>query len=107
MEKELEQIKHFNFQTGSHRNINYRLLISDEHKSHYPADFELHLKGHKIITLYMRAHWSHKSRPPDVGCFCLLKRMHNKEIENLIQASITNITTEDFFFFSLFYGALC
>ncbi|KZL83982.1 transposase [Colletotrichum incanum] len=95
-EKGLEWVKHFDFHTRSRTKGAYRLLILDGHESHHSVDFELHCKEHKIITLCMPAHSSHKLQPLDVGCFSPLKRAYGKEIEGLMRAHITHIAKEDF-----------
>jgi len=52
----------------------------------------------------MPPHSSHILQPLDVGCFGPLKQLYGQQIENLMQASITHITKEDFFpaFFTVF-----
>ncbi|EAQ92249.1 hypothetical protein CHGG_00484 [Chaetomium globosum CBS 148.51] len=74
----------------------YRLLILDGHGSHHSPDFELYCKNN-IITLCMPPHSSHKLQPADVGCFSPLKAAYGKQIEEMMRASITHITKEDFF----------
>ncbi|OHW97262.1 transposase [Colletotrichum incanum] len=94
--KGLEWVKHFDFHTRSRTKGAYRLLILDGHESHHSVDFELHCKEHKIVTLCMPAHSSHKLQPLDVGCFSPLKRAYGKEIEGLMRVHITHIAKEDF-----------
>ncbi len=52
----------------------------------------------------MPAHSSYMLQPLDVGCFSPLKKAYGRQIEDLMKASITHITKEDFFpaFFNAF-----
>jgi hypothetical protein len=52
-------LKHFDKYSKSRKSGVYRLLILDDHKSHYSNAFEQHYKKNKIITLCMLAHFSH------------------------------------------------
>jgi hypothetical protein len=93
----LEWIKHFDKHTKARTAGVYRLLILDGHGSHHSTTFELYCKENNIITLCMPAHSSHKLQPADVGCFSPLKAAYGKQIEEMMRASITHITKEDFF----------
>ena len=75
----------------------------DGHESRHSTEFELFCKEHRIITLCMPAHSSHILQPLDVGCFGPLKKAYGREIEVLMQASITHITKTDFL--SAFFAA--
>lgn len=88
--------------------IGYRLLITDGHESHRSTDFELYCKDNNIITIFMPPHLSHILQPPDVGCFSPLKQAYGRQIEDLMQASITHFTKEDFFsaFFAAFQASM-
>jgi hypothetical protein len=93
----LEWIKHFDNHTKARTAGVYRLLTLDGHGSHHSTDFELYCKENNIITLCMPPHSSHKLQPADVGCFSPLKAAYGKQIEEMMRASITHITKEDFF----------
>jgi hypothetical protein len=56
----------------------------------------------------MPPHSSHILQPLDVGCFSPLKTAYGKQIEEMMRASITHITKEDFFpaFYAAFQAAL-
>jgi hypothetical protein len=93
----LEWIKHFDKHTKARTAGVYRLLILDGHGSHHSTDFALYCKENNIIALCMPPHSSHKLQPADVGCFSPLKAAYGKQIEEMMRASITHITKEDFF----------
>ena len=103
-EQGLEWIQHFDKYTKPCTTGQYCLLILDGHESHHSTNFELYCKANNIIILCMPPHSSHILQPLDVGCFGPLKQSYSQQIENLMWASITHITKEDFFpaFFTVF-----
>jgi hypothetical protein len=107
-ERGLEWIQHFDKHTKARTVGVYRLLVLDGHDSHHSTDFELYCKENNIITLCMPPHSSHILQPLDVGCFSPLKTAYGKQIEEMMRASITHITKEDFFpaFYAAFQAAL-
>ena len=104
----IDWIQHFHKCTKDQNTGAYRLLILDGHKSHHSATFELFCQNNNIITLCMPAHSSHILQPLDVGCFGPLKKAYGRQIEDLIKASITHITKEDFLpaFYAAFYDSI-
>jgi hypothetical protein len=107
-ERGFEWIQHFNKHTKHRTAGTYRLLVLDGHESHHSTDFELFCKENKIITLCMPPHSSHILQPLDVSCFGPLKQAYGRQIEDLIRASTTHITKDDFFpaFFAAFQAAM-
>ncbi|KAM9874243.1 transposase [Verticillium dahliae] len=107
-EKGLEWIRHFDKHTKPRTAGGYRLLVLDGHASHHSTDFELFCKENRIITLCMPPHSSHLLQPLDVGCFGPLKKSYGRQIEDLMRASTTHITKEDFLpaFFAAFQASM-
>ena len=93
----LEWLKHFHKSTKDQRAGRKRLLILDGHGSHRSIDFDLYCQQNNIITLCMPAHSSHRLQPLDIACFRPLKRAYGDTISNLMRASVTHITKEEFF----------
>ena len=107
-ERGLEWIQHFDKHSKPRTAGRYRLLVLDGHESHHSTDFELFCKENNIITLCMPPHSSHILQPLDVGCFGPLKRAYGRQIEDLMRASTSHITKDDFFpaFFAAFQAAM-
>jgi hypothetical protein len=107
-EKGLEWIQHFDRHTKHRTTGLYRLLVLDGHESHHSTEFELFCKENKIITLCMPPHSSHILQPLDIGCFGPLKQAYGRQIENLMRASISHISKDDFFpaFFAAFQASI-
>jgi len=74
----------------------YRLLILDGHGSHITPRFDLFCKEHSIIILCMLPHSSHLLQPLDVGCFVVLKRSYERQIEGYIRNRVNYIDKQDF-----------
>ncbi|ENH70075.1 hypothetical protein FOC1_g10000016, partial [Fusarium oxysporum f. sp. cubense race 1] len=49
----------------------YYLLILDDYKSHYSADFERYYKENKIIMLYIPAYISYLLQPLNIDYYAL------------------------------------
>lgn len=76
------------------------MIILDGHESHLSAQFEEFCKEKNIITVHLPAYSSHFTQSLDVGCFSVLKRMYDRELEAFIKAYINyNIKTEFFIAF--------
>lgn len=101
-------IEHFHKLTNDQNKGAYRLLILDGHTSHHSTQFELYCQKNNIITLCMPAHSSHILQPLDVSCFGPLKKAYGRQIEDLMKASITHITKEDFLpaFYTAFHDSM-
>lgn len=92
----LDWIKHFDYHTASRTKGVYRLLTLDGHESHHSTEFELYCKDHKIITLCMPPHSSHRLQALDVGCFGPLKQAYGRQIETLMRAHINHVSKLEF-----------
>ena len=101
-------IEHFHKLTKDQTKGVYRLLILDGHSSHHSTQFELYCQENNIITLCMPAHSSHILQPLDISCFGPLKKAYGRQIEDLMKASITHITKEDFLpaFYTAFHDSM-
>jgi hypothetical protein len=93
----LEWIKHFNKHTSDRTKGAYCLLVLDRHESYVSVDFQRYCKENKIVILCIPVYSSHLLQPLDVGCFGPLKRVYNKEIEDLMRVHISHITKVEFF----------
>ena len=72
------------------------MIVLDGHESHLSVQFKEFCKEKNIITLCLPAHSSHLTQPLDVGCFSVLKRSYDKELEDFIKAHINHITKTEF-----------
>ncbi|ENH71698.1 hypothetical protein FOC1_g10000149, partial [Fusarium oxysporum f. sp. cubense race 1] len=79
----------------------YYLLILNNYKSHYSANFKRYYKENKIIMLYILAHISYLLQPLNIRYFRPLKKAYSREIKYLIRYFITYIFKTKFF--SAFY----
>jgi hypothetical protein len=93
----MDWIRHLEKHTKARTVGSYPLLVLDGHESHHSDDFEEYCKEHNIITLCMPPHSSHILQSLDVGCFGLLKKAYDRQIENMMRANILHITEDDFF----------
>jgi hypothetical protein len=72
------------------------MIIFDGYESHLSTEFQKFYKDHSIIILCLPTYSSHLIQPLDVGCFSVLKRMYNKELEDFIKANVDYITKIEF-----------
>jgi hypothetical protein len=92
----LDWLHHFN-RYSEHRKVGlWRLLILDGHATHNTAEFEKYCEGKKIMPLYMPPHSSHLLQPLDVGCFSVLKRAYENQVDYLRRAHYGHITKAAF-----------
>jgi hypothetical protein len=89
-------IQHFNTHTEARTQGVYRLLILDGHSSHATPEFDLYCTEHKIITLCMPPHSSHRLQPLDVSCYSPLKRQYGHEVSELARQGIYHVDKEEF-----------
>lgn len=91
-----EWVQHFNRHTEARTQGAYRLLILDGHSSHATPEFDLYCIEHKIITLCMPAHTSHRLQPLDVACYSPLKLKYGNEVTELARQGIYHIDKIEF-----------
>jgi len=82
------------------------LLILNSYNSYYLYEFEYYYKKNNIITFYILFYLSYLFQPFNIGCFSMLKRLYDKEVENFIQFYINYIIKPDFFvcFYTTFFA---
>ncbi len=72
------------------------MIVLDNYKNHLSIQFEEFYKEKNII-FYFPTHSSYITQPLDVGCFNVLKRLYNREFEDLIKVYINYIIKTKFF----------
>jgi hypothetical protein len=71
--------------------------VLDGYKSYVLVDFQRYCKENKIVTFCILVYLSHLLQLLDVGYFSSLKRVYDKEIEDLMRVHISYITKIEFF----------
>jgi len=91
-----EWIQHFNRHTEARTQGVYRLLILDGHGSHATPEFDQYCTEHKIVSLCMPAHTSHRLQPLDVSCYSPLKTSYGHEVAELARQGVYHVDKEEF-----------
>jgi len=73
------------------------MLVLDRHESYESAAFKDYCKSYDIITISLPPHSSYLTKPLDVRCFSILKRVYSRQIEDFIKVYINYITKVEFF----------
>jgi hypothetical protein len=91
-------LQHFDQFTKTRTAGTHRLLIVDGHSSHATPQFDQYCTEHKIITLCMPAHSSHRLQPLDVGCFSPLKTVYRAKISNIAGLGVEYVDKQEFLY---------
>ncbi len=75
------------------------------YSSYYLYKFEYYCKENNIVIFYISFYLFYLFQLFDIGCFNILKRSYNKEVENFIWFYINYIIKPDFFvyFYTTFF----
>ncbi len=78
----------------------------DDYSSHHSYEFECYCKKNNIVIFYIFLHLFHLFQSFDIGYFNMLKRLYDKEVENLIRFYINYIIKPNFFvcFYTTFFA---
>ncbi len=78
----------------------------DDYNSYYLYEFECYYKKNNIVIFYIFLHSFYLFQLFDIGCFNMLKRLYDKEVENFIRSYINYIIKLNFFacFYIIFFA---
>jgi len=86
-------IKHVDAGPEAH----WRILLLDDHTTHYKNDFILKCHENHIVPFVFPSHLTHVLQPLDIGVFRPWKHYHNKAIHNALHSLNMEYTILSFF----------
>lgn len=83
--------------TAPKNSQDYRILIMDNHATHYSEELKLVLKDARVIPIYLPPHCLHLMQPLDVGVFKPVKDHYRKLVARYFDRHATHVVPKDKF----------
>jgi hypothetical protein len=91
-----EWMSTFKTHLGEHEAGRWRLLIQNSSKAGHAAEWDMHCKSSKIVTLYIPSRLSHLLHPLELGCIEPLNAAYQEHVRRFRRHQTASITDNDF-----------